>query len=54
MCKEKEKETQCEFTRDAKECALKHMAKARKLISDGKYEDADTMLSYAEDHLKEM
>jgi len=52
MCKEKE--TRCEFVHNAKGCALKHMTEARKLISKGKYEDADTMLSYAEDHLKEM
>lgn len=52
MCKEKEKS--CTYRDDAKGCALKHMAKARELISEGKYEEADTMLGYSEDHLKEM
>lgn len=50
MCKQEEK---CEFKDDLKGCALKHIQQARKLISEGKVEDADTELSYAEKHLKE-
>jgi hypothetical protein len=49
VCKEEEP---CEFKEDLKGCALKHISEARKLISKGKYEDADVMLSYAERHLK--
>ena len=51
MCKEKEK---CKFKDDLRGCALKHIGEARKLISKGKFEDADVELSYAEKHLKEM
>ena len=50
MCKEEEK---CEFEHDLEGCALKHISDARKLISEGKFEDADIELSYAEKHLKE-
>ena len=50
MC---EKEEKCEFEEDLKGCALKHISEARKLISKGKFEDADVELSYAEKHLKE-
>ena len=50
MCK---KEERCEFEHDLKGCALKHISEARKLISKGKFEDADVELSYAEKHLKE-
>jgi hypothetical protein len=50
MCKEEEN---CEFEDDLKGCALKHISEPRKLISNGKYEDADVALSYAEKHLKE-
>lgn len=50
MCKEEEK---CEFEHDLKGCALKHISEARKLISKGKFEDADVVLGYAEKHLKE-
>ena len=52
MC-EKER-PKCEFLKDAKGCALKHITKARELMSQGKYEDADTMLGYAEKHLQEL
>ncbi|MFP3984621.1 MAG: hypothetical protein ACLFU9_01465 [Candidatus Bathyarchaeia archaeon] len=52
MCKETEKE-KCEYKNDLKGCALKHIGEARKLIAKGKHQDADTMLSYAEEHLKE-
>ena len=50
MCK---KEKKCLFEDDLKGCALKHIGEARKLISKGKFEDADVELSYAEKHLKE-
>ena len=51
MCKKEEEK--CELRNDLKGCALKHIGEARKLISKGKVEDADTELSYAEKHLKE-
>jgi len=44
----------CEYTDDARGCALKHIGKARDLLAETRYEDADTMLKYAEEHLKEM
>jgi hypothetical protein len=50
MCKE---EVKCDFRHDLKGCALKHISEARRLISKGKYEDADLELSYAEGHLSE-
>ena len=50
MC---EKEDKCDLRNDLKSCALKHIGAARKLISKGEIEDADTELSYAEKHLKE-
>jgi len=50
LCKQEEK---CEFEYDLKGCALKHLSEARKLISRGKFEDADVELIYAEKHLKE-
>ena len=50
MCKEEKK---CEFEDDLKGCALKHIGEARKLISKGKFEDADVELNYTEKHLKE-
>jgi hypothetical protein len=50
MCGEKEK---CEFKSDLKGCALKHISEARKLLSKGKFADADVELGYAEKHLKE-
>ena len=50
MCKEEEK---CELVDDLKGCALKHISEARRLISKGKFEDADVELSYAEKHLRE-
>jgi hypothetical protein len=43
----------CGFEGDLKGCALKHIGEARKLISKGKFEDADVELNYAEKHLKE-
>jgi len=50
MCKEEKK---CEFKDDLKGCALKHIGEARKLISNGRLEDADAELSYVEKHLEE-
>lgn len=50
MCKHHE----CEYTDDAKGCAMNHIAKARKLLAESKHEEADTMLKYAEEHLKEL
>jgi len=46
-------EWKCEFEHDLKGCALKHISKARDLISKGKIEEADVELSYVEKHLKE-
>ncbi len=51
MCQD---ELHCEHETNAKGCALKHMAKARELLAQSRYEDADTMLSRAEEHLKEL
>jgi hypothetical protein len=50
MCREEKK---CEFKEDLKGCALKHIGEARKLISKGKFEEANAQLLYAEKHLKE-
>jgi hypothetical protein len=50
MCKE---EAECNFKNNLKGCALKHISKARNLISNGKFEEADIELSYAETHLSE-
>jgi hypothetical protein len=49
-CKEEER---CGFEHVLRSCALKHIGEACKLISKGRYEDADVELSYAEKHLKE-
>lgn len=46
-----EKKPECEYVNDAKGCALKHISKARELLSQKKYEDADVMLDAAEKHL---
>lgn len=51
MCKQKK---DCEYQDDAKGCALKHIKKARELLAESKYQDADIMLKYAEQHLNEM
>ena len=48
----KEENCECKLSDDPKGCALKHIGEARKLISKGKVEDADTQLSYVEKHLK--
>ena len=43
----------CEHADDLKGCASKHVAEARRLISQGKVKDADSELSNFERHLKE-
>ena len=48
MCKEEK----CEFENNLKDCALKHIDKAREYISKGKFREADIELSYVEKHLK--
>jgi hypothetical protein len=50
MCKE---EAECDFRNDLKGCALRHIGEARKLISKGKFEEADLKPSYAARHLSE-
>jgi hypothetical protein len=39
---------------DAKGCALKHITKARELLSEEKVSEADDMLRYAQEHLQEL
>jgi len=53
MCKDKTRE-ECEFKDDIKGCALKHISKARELISRGEIEAAEQELRHVEEHLKEM
>ena len=43
----------CEHAEDLRGCASKHISKARRLISQGKVEEADSELSSFERHLKE-
>ncbi|NYT16316.1 MAG: hypothetical protein GKC02_10230 [Methanomassiliicoccales archaeon] len=43
----------CEHADDLKGRASKHVAEARKLISQGEVEEADSQLSSFEKHLKE-
>jgi predicted ATPase len=50
MCKHHE----CEYSVDAKGCAMKHITRTRELLAESKYKAADTMLKYAEEHLKEL
>jgi hypothetical protein len=50
VCKE---EAKCDFRNDLKGCALKHISEARKLISEGRFKEADLELGYAESHIKE-
>jgi hypothetical protein len=49
MCKE----GKCDYRKDLKGCALKHIGEARKLIATDKFKEADLELSYAESHMKE-
>jgi len=51
MCR-KEKE-ECELQGDPKGCALKHISKARELLSKSDIKGADLELSYVEKHWKE-
>ena len=43
----------CEHAKDLHGCASKHVAEARKMISEGKFEEADKNLHSLEKHLKE-
>jgi len=43
----------CEHAEDLKGCASKHVSEARRLISEGKIEEADGQLESFERHLKE-
>ena len=52
MCREMECK-KCEYARNVKGCAAKHVSEARRLISKGDQEGADLQLSYFERHLKE-
>ncbi|MBU7043495.1 MAG: hypothetical protein HXS47_07865 [Theionarchaea archaeon] len=45
---------ECAYDKDAKGCALHHIEKARTLLSEKKITEADDMLKYAQDHLKEL
>ena len=44
----------CEFEKDIKGCALKHVQEARKMLAKQDYEEADRMLSSVEGHLREL
>lgn len=55
MCESKCKtEGHCEHAEDARGCALKHIAKAREMLAESRYEEADVLLRAAEDHLKDV
>ncbi|MBU6997895.1 MAG: hypothetical protein HXS41_06640 [Theionarchaea archaeon] len=55
MCESKCKtEGRCEHAEDARGCALKHIAKAREMLAESRYEEADVLLRAAEDHLKDV
>jgi hypothetical protein len=43
----------CEHTKDLHGCASKHVGDARRMISEGKFEEADKQLYRLEKHLKE-
>jgi hypothetical protein len=47
----RKEEAKSDFRNDLKGCALKHISEARKLMSKGKFEEADIELSCAERHL---
>jgi hypothetical protein len=42
----------CEYGRNIHGCASKHVSLARKMISEGKIDEADKQLSGLEEHLK--
>jgi len=43
----------CEHAKNLRGCASKHIGQARKMISEGKFEEADEQLNSIEKHLKE-
>lgn len=43
----------CKYSNDIKGCASLHVAEARKLLLEGKSEEADQQLKSLEKHLKE-
>lgn len=42
----------CEHAKNVQGCSSKHVAEARKLISEGKYQEADKQLRSFEKHLE--
>ena len=44
---------ECEYSKDLHGCASKHVSESRKMISEGKPEEADKQLRGLETHLKE-
>ncbi len=52
MCKEKPC-VECEYKEDLKGCVKKHITSARKLLDEGKIEEAKAHLASLENHLKE-
>ena len=42
----------CEYANNLQSCASKHVGEARKMISEGKYVEADKQLKGLEEHLK--
>jgi len=52
MCKEKPC-VECEYEEDLKGCVKKHVASARKLLDEGKIEEAKAHLASLEKYLKE-
>jgi len=52
MCKEKPC-VECECKEDLKGCVKKHVASARKLLDEGKIQEAKAHLANLENHLKE-
>jgi hypothetical protein len=44
---------ECEYAKDLHRCASHHVGEARKMISEGKVEEADRQLYSFEKHLKE-
>ena len=53
MCKEKTC-VECEYKEDLKGCVKKHVASARKLLDEGKIEEAKAHLASLENHLREI
>lgn len=51
MCQSQKK---CVHEKDARGCALHHIEKARTLLREEKITEADDMLRYAEEHLREL